>query len=145
MIHQQTLMTIGIVLLVITIVYLINDNTVEEGFSEIQDTLSEKKELNDPIFGDDATPNKGIVPPSYYFLDDGAEGKMSVQHNLCSKSCCSSQYPVPFAIESDKEVCANKDNYIPSRIMCNNAFQDAGCLCMTDEQGKFLQSRGGNN
>lgn len=33
------------------------------------------------------------IPSNYYFLDDGADGEMSIQHNLCSKSCCSSQYP----------------------------------------------------
>ncbi|ARF11157.1 hypothetical protein Klosneuvirus_1_14 [Klosneuvirus KNV1] len=33
------------------------------------------------------------IPSNYYFLDDGADGEMSIQHNLCSKSCCSSQWP----------------------------------------------------
>ena len=33
------------------------------------------------------------IPSNYYFLDDGAGGEMSIQHNLCSKSCCSEQWP----------------------------------------------------
>src|SRR5690348_14416562 len=36
------------------------------------------------------------IPSNYYFLDDGADGEMSIQHNLCSKSCCSEQWPTPF-------------------------------------------------
>lgn len=34
-------------------------------------------------------PSSINIPPNYYFLDDGADGEMSLQHNLCSKSCCS--------------------------------------------------------
>jgi hypothetical protein len=33
------------------------------------------------------------IPSNYYFLDDGANGEMSIQNNLCSKSCCAQQYP----------------------------------------------------
>ena len=84
------------------------------------------------------------LPENYYFLDDGAEGKMSIQHNLCSKSCCSEQYPTPFKLKYDGNVCANKSKYVPSQIMCNNAHQDSGCLCMTQDQAKFLTNRGGN-
>ena len=38
----------------------------------------------------------------------------------------------------------NKDKYVPSNIMCNNAYQDSGCLCLTKEQAGFLSNRGGN-
>lgn len=84
------------------------------------------------------------LPENYYFLDDGSGGKMSIQHNLCSKSCCSEQYPTPFKLKYDGNVCANKNKYVPSQIMCNNAYQDSGCLCMTKDQAKFLNNRGGN-
>ena len=84
------------------------------------------------------------LPEDYYFLDDGADGKMSIQHNLCSRSCCSEQYPTPFKLKYDGNVCNNKSKYVPSQIMCNNAYQDSGCLCMTKDQANFLTNRGGN-
>jgi len=84
------------------------------------------------------------IPSNYYFLDDGASGEMSVQHNLCSKSCCSEQWPTPFKQKSDPFVCSNKDKFTPSRMFCNNSFQDSGCLCLTKSQSLFLNNRGGN-
>ncbi|ARF09863.1 hypothetical protein Indivirus_4_35 [Indivirus ILV1] len=86
------------------------------------------------------------IPDSYYFLDDGANGEMSVQNNLCSKSCCSAQWPTPFKQKSDPYVCDGLKNgkYVPSRMMCSNTFQDAGCLCLTKDQGQFLYNRGRN-
>jgi len=66
------------------------------------------------------------IPSNYYFLDDGAGGEMSVQNNLCSKSCCSEQWPTPFKQRSDPFICANKDKFVSSRMFCNNSFQDAG-------------------
>lgn len=84
------------------------------------------------------------IPSNYYFLDDGANGEMSVQNNLCSKSCCSQQYPTPFKQKSDPFVCGNKNKFVPSRMFCSNSFQDAGCMCLTRNQAKFLDNRGGN-
>lgn len=60
------------------------------------------------------------VPSNYYFLDDGAGGEMSIQHNLCSKSCCSSQWPTPFKQKYDPYVCNNKSDFVPSRMFCQN-------------------------
>jgi len=84
------------------------------------------------------------IPPDYYFLDDGAGGELGIQYNLCSKSCCSDQWPTPFKQKFDPYVCGNKDKFVPSNIYCNNSFQDSGCLCMTKDQAKFLYNRGGN-
>lgn len=96
-----------------------------------------------PIQGAYADTPSGI-PSNYYFLDDGAGGQYSIQHNLCSKSCCSQDYPTPFKKKYDAYVCGNKSKFIPSNIMCNNTFQDSGCLCLTKDQGRFLYNRGGN-
>lgn len=85
-----------------------------------------------------------LIPSNYYFLDDGENGQQSIQHNLCSKSCCSSQYPTPHKLKHDPFVCANKDEFVPTNTMCNNTFQDSGCLCMTKKQANFIRSRGGN-
>lgn len=91
-----------------------------------------------------------IIPSNYYFLDDGSSGEMSIQHNLCSKSCCSAQWPTPFKQKYDPYVCGARNadgtpvKFVPSNIMCNNSFEDSGCLCLTQEQSKFLYNRGGN-
>lgn len=84
------------------------------------------------------------IPSNFYFLDDGADGEMSIQHNMCSKSCCSEQWPTPFKQKYDPYVCGNKDKFVGSNIMCNNSFQDSGCLCLTKKQAKFLYNRGYN-
>ena len=65
-------------------------------------------------------PASTSIPSNYYFLDDGADGEMSIQHNLCSKSCCVSQWPTPFKMKYDPYVCQNKDKFVQSRIFCSN-------------------------
>lgn len=84
------------------------------------------------------------VQPNYYFIDDGANGEMSVQHNMCSKSCCSEQWPTPFKAKHDPYVCQNKGQFVPTQMMCNNTFGDSGCMCVTKKQADFLANRGGN-
>jgi len=84
------------------------------------------------------------IPSNYYFLDDGAGGEMSIENNLCSKSCCSEQWPTPFKMKYDPYVCQNKDQFVPSNYFCNNTFQDSGCLCLTKKQAQSLYNRGGN-
>ena len=91
-----------------------------------------------------AQESMSTIPSNYYFLDDGNGGNDSIQHNLCSKSCCSAQWPTPFKQKYDSYVCQNKDQFVPSQIMCNNSFQDSGCLCLTKKQSQNLYMRGGN-
>ena len=81
---------------------------------------------------------------NYYLLDDGADGAAGLHFNMCSKSCCSEQYPLPFKMPVDSAVCKNKADFVPNNYMCNNAWQDTGCVCMSKEQAGFLGSRGGN-
>ena len=96
------------------------------------------------IVDDIYQPANAQVPSNYYFLDDGADGEMSIQHNLCSKSCCSEQWPTPFKQKYDPYVCQNKDQFVGSRIFCNNSFQDSGCLCLSKKQAAHIYNRGGN-
>lgn len=84
------------------------------------------------------------LPSNYYFLDDGADGKYSIQHNNCSKNCCSSQWPLPFKMKKDPYLCQNKDQFVGSNIFCNNAYNDSGCLCLEKSQAQFLYTRGKN-
>lgn len=81
---------------------------------------------------------------NHYLLDDGAGGSAGLQFNMCSKSCCSAQYPLPFKMPVDSEVCENKAEFVPSNYTCNNAWQDSGCVCLTKDQANFIGSRGGN-
>lgn len=81
---------------------------------------------------------------NHYLLDDGAGGSAGLQFNMCSKSCCSEQYPLPFKMPVDSAVCGSKDEFVPNNYTCNNAWQDSGCVCMTKDQANFIGSRGGN-
>ncbi len=84
------------------------------------------------------------IPSNYYFLDDGAGGEMSIQHNLCSKSCCVDQWPTPWKQKVDPYVCSarKRGELVGSNYFCSNTFQDAGCLCLSKKQGQFLYNRG---
>lgn len=84
------------------------------------------------------------VSETQYFLNDGANRTKIVHHNLCSKSCCSTQYPPSFNLKHDPLVCKSKGKYVPSNIFCNNVYQDSGCLCLTKNQATHLASRGNN-
>lgn len=84
------------------------------------------------------------IPSNYYYLDDGANGHDTVIDSLCSKSCCSAQWNLPFSQAYDPFVCKNKDKFVPSNLMCNNTFQDTGCLCLTKQSSQALGTRGGN-
>lgn len=81
---------------------------------------------------------------NHYLLDDGAGGSAGLQFNMCSKSCCKEQYPLPFKMPVDSAVCASKSEFVPSGYMCNNAWQDTGCVCLTKKQANFIGGRGGN-
>lgn len=81
---------------------------------------------------------------SMYLLDDGGNGNLGLQYNMCSKSCCSSQWPTPFSLPTDPLICNNKDKFMPSPYYCNNGWQDSGCLCLTKPQYANLMNRGNN-
>ena len=80
-----------------------------------------------------------------YSMDTATNlGKDTMAFNMCSKSCCSKQYPVPFEMPVNPEVAANMKDFVPSRFTCNNYWEDAGCLCITGKQSDNLANRGGN-
>lgn len=81
---------------------------------------------------------------NHFLLDDGGNGSNGLHFNMCSKACCSEQYPLPFKLPFEEKVCANKQKFVPSPYMCNNAWQDTGCVCMTKGQSDFIGGRGGN-
>lgn len=79
--------------------------------------------------------DKAVLPENMFLLDDGLGG---LPDNLCSRSCCADQWPTSFQDKNDPFVCANRDKFITSNIMCNNTFQDSGCMCLTKDQFKTL-------
>ncbi len=93
-----------------------------------------------PAWGSESVANYGKIDR----LDDGYNGAMGLNYNMCSKSCCGPQYPPPFALAEDKMVEQHKDKFVPNNYACNNAWNDTGCVCMTKKQHDYIQSRGGN-
>ena len=64
------------------------------------------------------------------FLDDTRD------LSLCSKS-------TPFLITTER--LKNFEKYVASNYTCHNGYQDAGCLCMTKNQKRLLETRGNNS
>lgn len=93
-----------------------------------------------PANGEGIVSNYGSIDR----LDDGYNGEMGLNYNMCSKSCCSPQYPTPFALEEDVMVDKMKDKFVLNNYGCNNAWNNSGCVCMTKDQHEYLSSRGGN-
>lgn len=93
-----------------------------------------------PAWGSESVANYGKVDR----LDDGYNGAMGLNYNMCSKSCCGPQYPPPFALEQDAMVEKMKDQFVPNNYSCNNAWNNTGCVCMTKKQHEYIGSRGGN-
>jgi len=94
----------------------------------------------EPAEGSQLVSNYGRVDR----LDDGYNGEMGLNYNMCSKSCCSQQYPPPFALEEDVMVEKMKDKFVPNNYTCNNAWNNTGCVCMTKNQRDYIEGRGGN-
>jgi len=114
----------------------------EKGIIMTNDTFS-LPETIDPAWGESYGENSLPKIDNSYFLDDGADGKLGLLNNMCSPLCCEQQ-PLPFKLKYDESVFLNKNKFVPSNYFCRNAYQGAGCMCMTKEQKEFLINRGGN-
>jgi hypothetical protein len=162
MINKEIMIFVAFIVIVLfglLLIHLIYPNVLNfgsENFGDVTSTYSRTKSNNYlnqediPIKSLDDKENNDtsqkINNSSYgdnFFLDVGLVN-LSLHQPLCSKSCCSPQFPLPFSLPSDKMICDSKDEYIPSGISCNNGFQDSGCLCMTKDTAKFIANRGGN-
>ena len=96
---------------------------------------------------------ENLPQPEYYsaqgektsLLDDTATSNMGLNSNICSLACCTNQWPLPFKIPVDKNMCNNSNEYVKSNYFCSNSSQDSGCLCMKKDQGHFLNTRGSNS
>jgi hypothetical protein len=127
------------------------------GYDQSVDSMPERPTYYDPLSEEMILSEEFVKQPLDYawgkpYADGSDDGEMkSVDYSSvdlrtapCSKSCCSSQYPTPFKLRDDKNVCANKGKFVPNNLICNNEWQDSGCMCLTQKQSDFLSSRGGN-
>jgi hypothetical protein len=83
-------------------------------------------------------------PSSFNKLSGEDSTYMMTHYNQVSKACCSPQFPVPFALDSDVNILNQKKDFALSPYFGNNASQNSGCLCITNKQKDFLVNRGGN-
>lgn len=150
--NTQTVLIVAAIILIAFVVY---PTLTKEGFEE----MKQKDVTIKPLLYEKET---GIITAGSEFagvpeeimlawgeedkdgLYDGEHGSLGLHYNMCSKSCCSAQYPPAFGTEYDAMVCKNKDKFVPNSYKCNNAWQDSGCVCMTHKQREFLLNRGGN-
>lgn len=151
---------IVVIIIVLIVIYfsmpggnMFDENFTNEGGNvtnpRIYETEMNKQIDSSPFVG---LPDTVISPwaknPNEYGkvdgLDDGMNANAGLNYNLCSKSCCSQQYPVPFSLGTDPLVCGSEDEFVPTSYTCNNGWQDTGCLCMTKDQALFLNKRGNN-
>ena len=75
---------------------------------------------------------------------DNSTGIPKLDNNKCSKNCCNrlTQWKIPSELyESDNKHDYSK--YIPSNISCKSN-DTVGCLCVTNDNLNYLQSRGSN-
>lgn len=105
--------------------------------SEFENPWMKTKEINN--LNNNRTKNYGIFDEPIY------NGYYGLNHNICSKSCCSMQYPTPFLITSNRFSGKNSEKYVSSNYTCRNSYQDTGCLCMTKNQKRILETRGNNS
>ena len=47
---------------------------------------------------------------------------------VCSKNCCSTQWPISDKIQV-KDQKIDMDEYLPTNLNCNNGINDTGCIC----------------
>ena len=75
--------------------------------------------------------NKKLYPKSYNL-------------GVCSKNCCSTQWPVPIDFTEKSKVNPKTigKKYFKSNLTCNNGIINTGCVCLTNESKKVLENRG---
>ncbi len=103
-----------------------------EFFDDIENI--NKITINDPSVKNQLNTVLSETPQALYgeidILDDGMNGNAGLHYNLCSKSCCSLQYPPPYGVvKTDPQLCNSKTEFVASNYVCNNGWQDTGCLC----------------
>jgi hypothetical protein len=128
-----------------------------EGFSEETPVVAQESQQIVPVAinNDTHTLMSGSqfiqqddIIPAWGEYDDADVGEgvddLGLRYSMCSKSCCSNQYPTPFDVPTNEMVCNSDAEFVPNNMTCNNSMEDSGCLCLTKKQLGFLANRGGN-
>lgn len=165
---KEVIQYFALAVIVIAVLILLCDNyNKKENFNDSDNLVVQSNEksskfnpqLFEPVMTNEVKESQFVglpeelLPPWYVnpnsygeidMLDDGMNGNAGVNFNMCSKSCCSRQYAPPFSVPSDPMVKNSNTKFVPNNYMCNDGWNDSGCLCLTETQSEFLNSRGGN-
>jgi len=70
--------------------------------------------------------------------------KKTYNLGVCSKNCCTTQWPVPIDLTENSNVKLNDigTKYITSNMTCNNGVTNTGCVCLTNESKNFFAKGG---
>ncbi|AYV79290.1 MAG: hypothetical protein Faunusvirus8_7 [Faunusvirus sp.] len=87
---------------------------------------------------------------SEHFDQGTLAGTDKIDKSMCSKDCCSPQWPVGFDTDRDPRVQPGDvgTKYMPTSYTCsgtNAGDKGVGCPCVTKKQYDMLGSRGENN
>ena len=168
LLNTQTFITVGLVIvLILVVIYsvMVTKSNSSEGYSNI-DSAGGLAPANYPPTNTFRPayyePELGILTSASDFIGMPTEvipawtddvnnpkanqkmGNAGLGYSMCSKSCCAPQYPPPFSLPKDDLVLNSGQEFVGTSYACSNTWQDSGCLCMTKEQGQFLDSHGGN-
>jgi len=148
-----------ILIVVVVVLFFITQCKSQEGMENTKTQLKHNPRMYQPAIDREVDNDNFIRLPSESqtpwaknkngygevdYLDDGWMGNAGLNFNMCSKACCSQQYPPPFSVTPDDFVLRSGQEFVPSSYTCNNGWQDSGCLCMTKDQALFLNRRGNN-
>ena len=118
----------------------VNYSKNNQNLSIKQENYVQDHDLQNTNVGAPVEPRDNLQT-DFYLLDDGANKEMAIHNNICSRSCCSSQWSVPFKVNEDPYVCENSDNLLKSPMLCQNDDRDSGCLCISKKQHLYMKNR----
>ncbi len=65
---------------------------------------------------------------NYYDLKYDTPMDYNMEKIVCSKSCCSTQWPTPDTTQV-KDTKIDMNEYLPTNLNCNDGIHDTGCVC----------------
>jgi hypothetical protein len=64
----------------------------------------------------------------YYDLENDKPMNYNMEKIVCSKSCCSTQWPTSESTYV-KDPKIDMNEYLPTNLNCNDGINDTGCIC----------------
>lgn len=65
---------------------------------------------------------------NYFDLKYNTPTGYNMDKIICSKKCCSTQWPTPTATHI-KDPNIDMNEYLPTNLNCNDGINDTGCIC----------------